>query len=304
MITRSQKPLSRVALMVAVLAMLVMAPSTAVAEERETVSGYYDLGKFGVTVSYPKQANPGDTVDIAVELRTDRDLDFIVRVDLYCPGAGWNGWVEYFKGHLTARSAVHRSNSFLIPSRAKTGYAVIWVAVFFTSSRDYQRINGKDYYAEHSWVIAGPYIVSPEESVFEELLAALLINYTLLEADYNALKSDYDTLKKRFSELEESYNTLKESYGALQREHGDLKSRYEDLKGRYEALSAEHESLKSELAAKTSTVNALTAATIALAVMLAASVAALVLKVRRPAPEGAGLPSAQASTRSTVAPPP
>ncbi|MEM4570926.1 MAG: hypothetical protein QXE66_06430 [Desulfurococcaceae archaeon] len=329
MIIQFRKLLSGVVLAVTVLAVLMITPSTAVAEERETASGYYDHGRFGVTVSYPKQANPGGTVDIAVELRTDRELDFIINVNLYRPGAGWSDWVEYFRGRLTPYSTIHRSKSFSIPLHVKTGYIVIWVSVQFLSSRDYQKIDGKDYYARYDWVIAGPYVVSRADmlewcgelgemylslladyimldlnySMLESNYTILKMDYDILKMNYDTLKEDYDTLKKRFSELKESYNTLKESYDALQDEHRILKSWYEHLKARYEALSAEYESVKSELAAKTSTVNTLKAATIALTIALAASLTVLVLKVRRPAPERAGLPSAQANTRSTVAPP-
>jgi len=97
----------------------------------------------------------------------------VVRVSYIYGRGDVSGWAEVYRGSLKPRENVEVNCTFKVPGNVETGPLMMWVYLEFVSEEDREVVAGEEYYADWSFIVVGPYIVSREDLEREERVKEL-----------------------------------------------------------------------------------------------------------------------------------
>ena len=157
-----------------------------------------------------------------------------------------DGWVELWRGDLSAGETKTLTYTLYIPEDAKPGSIVAWVTVEFGADNFYTYKDGSRYYVPYDVVQVLGALPDPQVDALKRQVEQLRANYT-------ALQLNYTDLRARCAALYSVYTELKAGHEALQKSCGELQTRNKALEQELSAVRSERDRLQGELRAWTIT---------------------------------------------------
>ena len=206
------------------------------------VVNYPEAGLQAIVYA-PEEALPGDNVTYTIELTANRTLKVSVRARFILSGGNTTSWEKIFMGEIGPKEKAYINYTLHVPVSAYTGSILLWVYVEFSSNDDYEKVSGKTYYADWSFIVTGPYVTSLSE---KELLDRL----ERLEADSRRLESEKLGLMGENAQLQEALQNLTRQLDDARMELAEAKEIQASLESRlnYTVMKASklEEDLKAE----------------------------------------------------------
>jgi hypothetical protein len=217
---------ARRAWLLALLAALLALAATAHAQD------FYPV-RAAVSAGEPERGKP---LTLWVYVSATRSVSAIVKVATYVPGRGWGeGWVELWRGDLSAGETKTLTYTLYIPEDAKPGSIVAWVTVEFGAGNFYTYKDGERYYVPYDVVQVLGALPDPQVDALKRQVEQLRANYTALQLDYRNLRASYEALQKSYSELGARLGELEARNTALQQELSAVRSERDRLQGEVRA---------------------------------------------------------------------
>ena len=215
-----------------------------------------------------------------VTVAAARQVDVRVRVNVIVPGGEQSGWKTLWEGSLgEGETRVIEAREDRVP---RLGSYVIWVAVDFTSPRDFMVIGGRYYYASYDLV----HVLTVYEPGAERWMQLYLKAFNDSER-YRALYEDaaarLSSLSERCRALEAQLSSLQASYASLEANYSRLLGELEALRGQLSSLRTERDGLRAVLEraeARARELYTLSLALAALSLLLGGALAVLSIKPR------------------------
>ena len=224
-----------IAVLLAVLSSSVVVPSHA-----ETVTKNFTLKDFDVTLTFPKTANPSDSVPVSVNAVAKSSInvvDLSIQVLAYVEGGDLQsigsaslvtGQSQYQYQYVYKGNTLHKELSVTVPSNILRG-ALVAVISETTRSTGYAYYSYYPYYYQYYydgntqnyqyyWYYPYYYTYYYPETYYNEYVESKTLpctyilattpEYVKLKSDYDKLSSDYDKLSSQYQQATEQNKDL------------------------------------------------------------------------------------------------
>ncbi len=222
------------------LLLLTLYLSSAASCEPYTVS--YPQAGLQTSISVPTEVKAGSDATFTVTLSSERSLDVVVRVSYIYGRGNVSGWAEVYRGALGPQRSVEVNCTFKVPVSAETGPLIMWVYLEFAGEEDREIVAGEEYYADWSFIVVGPYVVSGEDLEREERVKEL-------NEELEALKRERKSLVRAVDELSLAIDNLTRQLEAARQREAEARLISENLEGELNNTLRELSRVKEELEA-------------------------------------------------------
>ncbi|MEM4019519.1 MAG: hypothetical protein QXG57_04780 [Thermofilaceae archaeon] len=213
-----------------------------------------------------------------VTVTASRQVDVRVRVSVIVPGGPQLGWKTLWEGRMgEGETRVIESREDSVP---RLGSYVIWVAVDFTSPRDFMVIDSRYYYATYDMIHVVT-VYEPSAEHWRNLYLQALNESERCKVLYGNASATIVVLNAKLSALEAQLAGLEQSYRSLWANYTQLQDNYSALTRELAAARFERDALREALRREEERSRTLLTLAIALAALSTLTAAVLALQIAR-----------------------